>query len=95
MEFEWHGDKEDANVRKHGLDFSFARLVFADGFRVLVYDRHEGGEHRWHMFGIVAGRLLLVVHTYPDEGNEDRVRVIGIRSATREERRRFEEHPHG
>lgn len=91
MEIESDDTKELANKRKHGLDFSFAPLVLGDELAVTVYDRHESGEDRWHTFGMVAGHLLLVVHTYPDPDNDQCVRVIGLREATPHERKRYEE----
>ena len=91
MRIEFDRAKESANKRKHGLDFSFASLVFQDALAVTVYDRHEKGEDRWHSFGTVAGYLLLVVHTYPDPDDDQWIRVIGLREATPHERKRYEE----
>lgn len=39
-------DKEAANRSRHGLDFSFAELMFRDPLAVEIYDRFENGEHR-------------------------------------------------
>ena len=91
MELEWDEAKEARNLAKHKLDFSFAALVFSDPLAVSVYDRFESGEHRWHLFATVGGRLLLAVHTFPDPDREDRVRIIGLREATTQERRRYED----
>lgn len=89
----WDVAKETRNRSKHGLDFSFARLVFADPLHVILPDRVENGEERWHCIGAVAGgfRVLLVVHCYPDPDDADTARVIGLREATRTERRRYED----
>jgi uncharacterized DUF497 family protein len=46
MRFIWDPRKETHNKAKHGLDFSFAEIVFADPLHVLVYDRFEDGEER-------------------------------------------------
>jgi uncharacterized protein len=75
------------------LDFSFAAAVFADPLAAFVFDRHEDGEDRWHALGTVgAGLTLLVVwFTYPDPDSLDRIRVIGLRKATRDEQRRYHE----
>jgi uncharacterized DUF497 family protein len=35
--------------------------------------------------------LLVVVHAYPDADDEERVRIIGARKATRQERTRYEQ----
>ena len=83
--------RERANKRKHGLDFSFAELVFRDPLSVTVYDRYEDREDRWRTFALVGGKLLLVVHTLPDPEDDGWVRVIGLREATPNERRRYEE----
>lgn len=86
-------DKEKLNVRKHGLDFSLASAVFADPLAITVFDRVENGEERWHTIGAVGGgfKVLLVVHTFPDDDNDERVHVIGLREATPHERKRYEE----
>jgi uncharacterized DUF497 family protein len=91
MEFVFDPAKEVINTHKHGLDFSLVPLVFADPLHVVVPDRHVDGEDRWHALGVVGGTLLLlVVHSYPDPDDDQRVRVIGLRKATSHERRRYE-----
>ena len=93
MTIEWDQDKENYNIREHGLDFSFAELVFASAFPIEVYDRYENGEHRYHTFGLVGQRVLLVVHSYPDEDEDGYytvVRVFGFRHATPMEERIYE-----
>jgi uncharacterized DUF497 family protein len=55
-------------------------------------DRIEDGELRWHAIGMVgSAALLLVVHANPDAQDEDRIRIIGARKATRRERKLYEE----
>ena len=57
---------------------------------VLRFDRIEGGEERWHALGMAADIvLLLVVHTYPAE-DDDIIRIVSARKATRHERRSYE-----
>jgi uncharacterized protein (DUF4415 family) len=49
-------------------------------------DRIEDGEPRWHAICIVGPvALLLIVHANPDPQDEDRIRIIGARKATRRE----------
>jgi uncharacterized DUF497 family protein len=91
MQIDFDPAKEARNRRKHGLDFSFARLIFADPLATTIYDRFQDGEHRWHTFSLLAGKLLLVVHTFPDPDHEEWVRLIGLREATPLERKRYEE----
>jgi hypothetical protein len=55
------------------------------------FDRFDGGEERWHALGMAEGIvLILVVHMYPHD-DEDRVRIISARRATRTERRAYED----
>jgi uncharacterized DUF497 family protein len=57
-----------------------------------VPDRIEAGEQRWHALGLVGPVVvLLVVHSYPDPDDDERVRIIGARKATPRERRRYEQ----
>jgi uncharacterized DUF497 family protein len=52
----------------------------------------EQDEQRWRAIGTVGPvALLLVVHTYPDADDEDRIRIIGARKATRHERKLYEQ----
>ena len=93
MEIEWDQAKEDYNIREHGFEFSFAKIVFDSAFPIEVYDRFENGEHRYHTFGVIGQSVLLVVHSYPDEDEEGYptvIRVFGIRRATPEEKRNYE-----
>ena len=90
--FEWDPAKAESNLRKHGIAFETSVRVFADPFYLSVQDRIEQGEVRWQTIGLVDGRhLLLVVHTWSDEDDVERIRIISARPVTRAERRRYEE----
>ena len=89
--FEWDPAKARRNLAKHGVDFDLAARVWYDPLHVIVPDRFEDGEQRWHAIGLVgAVTILVVVHTYPDEESGTRIRIIGARRATKHERRRYE-----
>ena len=93
MRFDWNNQKAAANEIKHGVSFELARLVWDDPFHLIVPDRVEDGEHRWHAIGVVSGvTLLVVVHTYLD-ADDTHIRIISARRATRHERRRYEQSP--
>ena len=65
--FEWDEDKEQLNIRNHGLDFETASYVFADPDRIEYYDEaHSTEEERYITVGLV-GNLIMVVYTvrYP------------------------------
>jgi uncharacterized protein len=50
------------------------------------------GEQRWRAVGIVGSVMLLVViHSYPDKNNEEHIRIISARQATRQERKNYEQ----
>lgn len=70
--------------------------MFLDPFYVSVEDRIEGGELRWMTLGRVETLLLLAVaHTVTEDHVHGRsieaIRIISTRSATRKERRRYED----
>ncbi len=79
---EWDDNKNNANIKKHGIDFDTAALVFADDDRIEYYDRiHSQDEDRYIVIGCVQG-VLYVVYTMRDEA----VRLISARMATERER---------
>jgi len=91
--FEWDERKNENNLQKHGVDFETASRVFDDPHRVPFIERVEGGEERWHMIGFVPNTMLIlvVVHIYPEEGNENLVRIISARRASKRERKTYDE----
>ena len=83
LEFEWDGEKADANVRKHGVAFEDSREVFFDSRRLVREDkREEYGERRFQTIGKAAGRILLVAYTH----RQTRIRLISARRASLEEK---------
>ncbi len=92
MIFEWDDAKAAANLAKHGVSFELAQEVWDDPFFLLVPDRIEAGEQRWHAIGLVgAVATVLVVHVYPGPDDEERARIISARKATPHERKRYEQ----
>lgn len=91
LRFEWDAGKADANIRKHGVSFETARLVFADPFHFSEVERIADGEVRWRTLGVVGGFTLLVVaHTWREANGGEVVRIISARRAEKHERRRYE-----
>ncbi len=89
--FEWNDAKANANLGKHGISFELARSIFEDPRLVLLPDRVVDGEQRWQAIGSAEGRiLLLVAHTVNDNGEDERIRIISARKATRQETRIYE-----
>ena len=91
MRFEWDETKNESNQLKHGVSFELASEAFADPLHLSVADRIEGREQRWITLGLVEGIFILIVaHTWRDDGDEEVVRIISARKATRKERRSYE-----
>lgn len=91
MAFEWNPAKAVSNLSKHGVSFELAQEVWDDPLHVILPDRLEDGEQRWHALGLVGSvTILVVVHTYPVPDDEDLVRIIGARKATAQERKRYD-----
>lgn len=85
MQFEWDTDKNQINIRKHGISFETAKYVFADENYVEWFDsEHSVEEDRYKALGKV-GKIILVVFT--ERG--DRTRLISARLATAAERRSY------
>jgi uncharacterized protein len=89
--FEWDEAKAKSNERKHGVRFEYAVHVFEDPFAMVEQDRVDGPEYRWRTLGLVAGvALLLVAHTVKDDEQDEIIRIISARRATRKERNQYE-----
>jgi uncharacterized protein len=86
MEFEWDTAKEQANRKKHGVDFRTAAKVFLDT-HVIEFDDFEGAELRSNAIGLVGGRMLFVTYTMRDAV----IRIISARGAEPHEKRKYHE----
>ena len=89
MNFTWDPNKAEENLKAHGVDFREAATVFYDLLSTTFPDiDHSVGERRFLIIGMSAlNRILVVSHT---EDN-DTIRIISARMATRPERRFYEE----
>ena len=82
MKFEWDENKNQLNLKKHGVDFETAMLVFNDLRRIEIYDvEHSIDEDRYSTIGMVHD-VLFVVYTERKEN----IRLISARLATEIER---------
>jgi uncharacterized protein len=88
MEILWDETKRRSNLRKHGVDFEIAKLVFEDPYHLSEQDRIEQEEFRWRTLGMVEGILLIVGHTYDDRGV---IRIMTARRASPKERKQYHE----
>jgi uncharacterized DUF497 family protein len=90
--FEWDHDKARSNLSKHGVAFKDALVVWSDPLHVVYPDRIVDGEQRWHAVGVVGlVTVLLVVHIYIGDADDEHVRIISARKATPWERKIYDQ----
>jgi uncharacterized DUF497 family protein len=96
MKFEWDRKKERKNIKKHGVTFEQASYVFADSFALSRYDEeHSDEEERWVLLGKSLNEIiLLVVHTFRDNEDNEFVRIISARKANKKEEKIYKERSH-
>jgi uncharacterized protein len=84
----WDEAKRKSNLKKHGLDFRDACLVYENPDKC-TYDASRGEEYRLMdiALAVIKGRLLTLVYAEQD----DDVHVISFRHASRTERKQYEE----
>ncbi len=85
MKFEWDDAKRKSNIEKHGIDFIDAPMVFSGYTLTIEDDRYDYGEKRFVTFGILDGRIVVIVHTE----TKNSIRIISIRKATKHEAKEY------
>ena len=91
LRFEWDERKAAENRRRHGVSFVEAATAFADENALLLDDpEHSETEDRFVLLGLSAAlRMLVVVHCYRAE--QQVIRIISARKASRSEAAQYEE----
>ena len=91
MRLEWDPEKNLANQAKHGISFEEASELFSSAEDYLeVFDAaHSDEEDRFIAIGPIPRGLVLVVWT---ERDEDVLRIISARWATKAEQRRYHDY---
>ena len=84
MRYEWDERKRLTNLKKHGLDFFDADVVF-NSSHVITPSLHSN-EERFLAIGTFDGRFVTVVYTIRAEA----IRVISFRRARHEERNTYQ-----
>ncbi len=82
--YEWDEAKNQANIRKHGIDFRDAVHVFDKPTLDRLDDREDYGEIRMDSIGDLGG--LVVVNVTHADWQEHTPRLISARLATHAER---------
>jgi uncharacterized protein len=78
--------KRAETLAERGLDFEDAAKVFAGPTLILLDEREDYGEDRYQTYGLLDGRLVMVVWT---PRGEDR-HVISMRKCNDREEARFQ-----
>ena len=95
MRVVWDEAKNLSNQRKHGVSFREAQTLFDQGRDYLeIFDAaHSFEEDRFIAIGPIERGVVLVVHTTQDD--EDTIRIISARWATKREKELFRNHVEG
>ena len=90
MNFEWDNRKAELNKKKHGVSFEEAATVFDDADALQIFDPdHSEEEDRFILLGMSSIlRVLVVCHCF--RANDDTIRIISARRATRNESSTYE-----
>ena len=83
MKFTWGESKRKDNILKHGMDFIDAKATFSSATFTFEDDRFSYGEQRFVTLGMLKGVVVLIAHT---ERN-DKIRIISMRKATKNEQK--------
>jgi hypothetical protein len=91
IQFQWDQKKNNENIKKHKISFEEAKSVFFDeNARVISDPEHSIDEDRFIILGFsMKLNLLVVVHTYRE--NDEIIRIISARKATKTESKYYKE----
>lgn len=87
MKIEWDEQKNQINIRKHGIDFEDVAEIFDHPMLVMLDTRQDYGEERSIGIGFLCEHVAVVV--FIEWEDEDRIRIISARKATRHEEKNF------
>jgi len=72
--FEWDEKKNETNIKKHGISFNEAQIIFSDPQRIIHRDLgHSEKEDRFYCFGKLGKEVATVRFTYRNKI----IRIIG------------------
>jgi hypothetical protein len=89
MHFVWDPNKNAANIRKHGIDFSDVPDIFNHPMLTAADLKKDYGEDRWVGIGFLKGTIAVIIFTEDDD--IDTIRIISARKATTNEIQSFKE----
>ena len=85
--YEWDEAKRESNLRKHGLDFDDADIVYENPNKV-TFATAGRGEQRWRDVALLESNGIVLALVYTVRGYN--VRIISFRRASRRERRIYD-----
>jgi uncharacterized protein len=89
MEFQWDQNKNNTNIKKHGIDFIDAIEMFQHPLLASIDRRKNYDEERWVGIGILKGIIAVIVYT--EDNYNDSIRIISVRKATKNESEKYKE----
>ncbi len=90
MRYEWDAVKNKRNFRKHGIWFEEAQTVWADPHSMEYFDpENSHNEDRYIRIGHSIKLNLLVV-VFSEFEDQEKIRIISARIATRKESGQYE-----
>ena len=82
MRYEYSLAKKAANLKKHGLNFDWAKRVIEGGQTVTFEDnRYDYGELRYITLGLLDGEVVVIASAE----SETTIRIISMRKAEQHE----------
>jgi len=81
--YEWDDTKREANLRKHGLDFDDADLVY-ENLNKITFPQPGHEETRWLDIALAESNGIVLALVYTIRGYN--IRIISFRKASRKER---------
>lgn len=87
MHFEWDENKNNENIRKHGIDFRDVVEMFSHPMLTRLDVRRDYGEDRWVGIGLLNN--IVAVTVYIEWEDEETIRIISARKAMRHESKEY------
>ena len=87
VKFQWDENKNDQNIAKHGIDFQDVVEMFSHPMLTQLDTRHDYREDRWIGIGLLKN--IVAVTVFIEWEDEETIRIISARKATRHENKEY------
>ncbi len=88
LEFQWDTNKNETNIKKHGIDFHDVKMMFNYPMLVRLDKRKDYGEERWNGIGMLKNIIGFVAFTEKEDGV---IRIISARKADKYESKEYQD----